>query len=125
MRDLKGIISDLYSFSKKHELKEITNINNGSNLQMIFSNNNVQIEFLRDKGEFSTYINFLKIPTKRDLYSLNIIAEILSNENIRDTNHLNQLNYLQEYWSSIFDLFKNDVKVDEKYDVIFNKLFDW
>ena len=125
MDNLKEIFFFLYKFAERHGLKEVQNINDGFNLQLIFAYNDLKIEFVRDRGEFFIYFKFCKLPTKRDLYSLSIIAEILSNEKIRDTDYIDMLNYLEKNLFLIYELFEKDKEIDKKYDVEYNKLFNW
>lgn len=126
MADSDKTLENLVNFSSQMGLIEISNINDdGFNLQLIVKNDNLKVRFLRDRGEFSIYFQFLKITSKREWYSLDIIAEILSDDTIWDTNYFNQLNYLKKNINLIYNLFINDDSIDDKYDIKYRKLFDW
>ncbi len=124
METFEDVKKNIYAFAKKYKLNEISNINNDSNLQIIFSNNELKMEFIRDRGEFDIYIGFFNITTNRDIYSVVLLAKILSKKDFSEANSRAIIEYLDLNLNTIKNAFtENSTTIEPEYNIAFSNSF--
>lgn len=124
MESFEEVNNNILNFIKNYNFKEISGIDNQSNLQKIFINKDIRLEFIRDRGEFDVYIGFFNIKTKRDIYSIVSLAKILSNKDFSNSNSNEIIKYLYENICYIKESFINNNKqLERDYDNDFKNSF--